>query len=115
MKFPPNSEISLCFDIYVLFNGPFQIKMSTIESLGVKEEIKNILDSGGFLRDVQKYLETHFPRRSRGISKRSVRRYCQRNGLRRFSAKKLDKKEKENAVKRAAKEVHSMFKYIFVL
>ena len=27
--------------------------MSVIASLGVKEEVKNILDSGGFLRDVQ--------------------------------------------------------------
>ena len=30
-------------------------KTSTIASSGVKEEIKNILDSGGFFRDVQQY------------------------------------------------------------
>lgn len=46
--------------------------MSTIASLGVKEEIKNILDFGGFLRDVQEYLRSKFPHKRYGISKRSV-------------------------------------------
>ena len=79
--------------------------MSVIASLGVKEEVKNILDSGGFLRDVQQHLQAKFPQ-IRGISRRSVRRYCQTNGLRRFSAKKLSKSEQENAVKKASKEVY---------
>ena len=79
--------------------------MSVIASLGVTEEIKNIVDSGGFLRDVQQHLQAKC-RQIRGISRRSVRRYCQTNGLRRFLAKKLSKTEQENAVKRASKEVH---------
>ena len=80
-------------------------KHECIASLGVTEEIKNIVDSGGFLRDVQQHLQAKF-RQIRGISRRSVRRYCQTNGLRRFSAKKLRKTELENAVMRASKEVH---------
>ena len=80
-------------------------KHEYIASLGVTEEIKNIVDSGGFLRDVQQHLQAKF-RQIRGISRRSVRRYCQTNGLRRFSAKKLRKTEQENAVMRASKEVH---------
>ena len=35
--------------------------MSKIASLGIREEIKNILDSGGFFRDVQQYLQMKFP------------------------------------------------------
>ena len=65
--------------------------MSTIASLGVKEEIKNILDSGGFFRDVQQYLQRKFRHKRYGISRRSVRRYCQDHGLRRYSSKKLNK------------------------
>ena len=80
-------------------------KHECIASLGVTEEIKNIVDSGGFLRDVQQHLQAKC-RQIRGISRRSVRRYCQTNGLRRFLAKKLSKTEQENAVKRASKEVH---------
>ena len=76
-------------------------KHECIASLGVTEEIKNIVDSGGFLRDVQQHLQAKF-RQIRGISRRSVRRYCQTNGLRRFSAKKLRKTEQENAVMRAS-------------
>ena len=79
--------------------------MSTIASLGVKEEIKNILNSGGFLRDVQQYLQGKFPQKRNGISRRSIRRYCQANGLRRFSSKRLNKAAVENAVKRASEEV----------
>ena len=50
-------------------------KMSTIASLGVKAEIKNILDSGGFFREVQQYmyLQRKFPHKRYGISRRSVR------------------------------------------
>lgn len=84
----------------------FKNNMSAIASLGVKDEIKSILDSGGFLRDVEQHLKTNFPQMHYGISRRSVRRYCQANGLRRFSAKLLDKNEKENAVKKASKEVN---------
>lgn len=79
--------------------------MSTIASLGVKEEVKNILDSGGFLRDVQEYLRSKFPHKRYGISKRSVRRYCQVNGLRRYSSKKLNKTAVENVIKKASREV----------
>ena len=32
-------------------------KMCAIPSLGAKEEIKNILDSGGFFKGVQQYLQ----------------------------------------------------------
>ena len=63
--------------------------MSIIAPLGVKEEIKNILESGGFFRDVQQYLQRKFPHKRYGISRRSVRRYCQANGPRRYSSKKL--------------------------
>ena len=96
----------------LLFGGITCKNISVIASLGVKEEIKNILDSGGFLEDVQQHLQAKF-RQIRGISRRSFRRYCQTNGLRRFSAKKLSKTEQENAVKRAGKEVHfsSLFFY----
>ena len=80
-------------------------KMSTIASLGVKEEVKNILDSGGFLRDVQEYLRSKFPHKRYGISKRSARRYCQVNGLRRYSSKKLNKTAVENVIKKASREV----------
>jgi len=79
--------------------------MSAIASLGVKEEIKNILDSGGFLRDVQQYLQRKFTHKRYGISRRSVRRYCQANGLRRYSSKKLNKTAAQNAIKRASEEV----------
>ena len=79
--------------------------MSTIASLGVKEEIKKILESGGFLRDVQQYLQRKFPQKRYGISRRSVRRYCQANGLRRYSSKWLNKAAAENAIKRASEEV----------
>ena len=96
---------SQCIVAGLLFGGITSKTMSVIASLGVKEEIKNILDSGGFLRNVQQHLQAKFPQ-IRGISRRSVRRYCQTNGLRRFSAKKLSKTEQENAVKRASKEVH---------
>ena len=96
---------SQCIVAGLLFGGIKCKNMSVIASLGVKEEIKNILDSGGFLRDVQQHLQAKFPQ-IRGISRRSVRRYCQTNALRRFSAKKLSKTEQENAVKRASKEVH---------
>ena len=96
---------SQCIVAGLLFGGIKCNYMCVIASLGVKEEIKNILDSGGFLRDVQQHLQAKFPQ-IRGISRRSVRRYCQTNGLRGFSAKKLSKTEQENAVKRASKEVH---------
>ena len=96
---------SQCIVAGLLFGGITSKTMSVIASLGVKEEIKNILDSGGFLRDVQQHLQAKF-RQIRGISRRSVRRCCQTNGLRRFSAKKLTKTEQENTVKRASKEVH---------
>ena len=79
--------------------------MSTVASLGVKEEIKNILDSGGFLRDVQQYLQRKFPHKRYGMSRRSIRRYCQANGLRRYSSKRLNKAAAENAIKRASEEV----------
>lgn len=65
--------------------------MSVIQSLGVKEQIKTILESGGFLRDVETYLKEHFPR-IRGISKRSIRRYCRAHGLSRFLVQRLNKK-----------------------
>ena len=32
--------------------------------LGSKEEIKNILDSGGFFKDVQQYLQRKFPHKT---------------------------------------------------
>ena len=80
--------------------------MSVISSLGVKDEIKSILDAGGFLRDVQEYLQNTFPRIRYGISRRSVRRYCEVNGLRRFFAKTLDKTAAERTVKEASREVH---------
>ena len=92
----------------LLFGGITCKNMSVIASLGVKEEIKNILDSGGFFRDVQ----AKFPQIC-GISRRSVCRYCQTNGLRRFSAKKLSKKEQENAVKRTSKVV--LFSSLFFI
>ena len=47
----------------LLFGGIKCNYMSVIASLGVKEEIKNILDSGGFLRDVQQHLQAKFPQR----------------------------------------------------
>ena len=72
--------------------------MSTIASLGIKEEKKNILDSGGFFRDVQQCLQMKFPHKRYGISRRSVHRYCQANDLRRYSSKKLEKTAVENAV-----------------
>ena len=96
---------SQCIVAGLLIGGITCENMSVIASLGVTEEIKNIVDSGGFLRDVQQYLQAKF-RQISGISRRSVRRYCQTNGLRRFSAKKLSKTEQENAVKRTSKEVH---------
>ena len=80
-------------------------KMSTIASLGVKEEIKNILDSGEFFRDVQQYFQRKFPHKCYGISRRSVRRYCQANGLQRYSSKRLNKTAAENVIKRASEEV----------
>lgn len=81
------------------------VKMSVIDSLNVHDEIRNILEAGGFLRDVETYLRKEFPGIFRGISRRSIRRYCQINGLRRFCAEKLDRKAKENAIKRAVREV----------
>ena len=78
--------------------------MAKIASLGITEEIKDIVASGGFQRDVSKYLKTRFPE-AVGISERSVRRFCSDNGLKRFSCKQFDKKTKENAVRKAAKEV----------
>ena len=75
-----------------------------IDFLGVKEDIKHILDSGGFLRDVEKHLRRKYPN-FRGISKRSIHRYCQQHGLRRFLTRKLDKEAKERAIRKAAKEV----------
>ena len=59
--------------------------MSTIPSFGAKEEKKNILDSGEFFKDVQQYLQRKFPHKPYGISKKSIRRYCQANDLRRCS------------------------------
>ena len=58
--------------------------MSAIASLGAKEEMKNILDSGGFFGDVQQYSQRKFPHKRNGISRRNVRRYCQASGLRRY-------------------------------
>ena len=83
------------------------LKTSTIASLGVKEEIKNVLDSGGFYRDVQQYLQRKFPH------KRYVTEFqrevfvdnCQANGLRRYSSRKLNKTAAENVIKRASEEV----------
>ena len=39
-------------------------KMSTIASLGAKGEIKNILDSGGFFKSIQQYLQRKFPHKT---------------------------------------------------
>ena len=39
-------------------------KMSTIASLGAKEEVKNILDSAGFFKGIQQYLQRKFPRKT---------------------------------------------------
>ena len=61
-------------------------KMSTVASLGARRDKEN---PGGFFRDVQQYLQRKFPHKRYGISKRSGRRYCQANGLRRYSSKKL--------------------------
>ena len=83
----------------LLFGGITYKNMSVIASLGVNKEIKNIIDSDGF---VQQHLQAKILQ-IRGISRRSVRRYCQTNGLRRFSAKTLCKTEQQNALKRARK------------
>lgn len=92
------------FNLYLSFLAP---GMSSIDSLEVQEEIQTILESGGFLRDVEIYLKKEFPNITRGLSRRSIRRYCLKQGLRRFSAQRLDKKEKEQAIIKAAREVSS--------
>ena len=43
--------------------------MSAVSSLGVKEEIKNILDSGVIFKDVEQYLQRKFPHKRYGISR----------------------------------------------
>ena len=55
-------------------------KMSTVASLGAKEDIKNMLDSGGFFtcKDVQQYSQRQFPHKHYGIviHKRSYYNFC---------------------------------------
>lgn len=79
--------------------------MNVIENLKVDTKIKEILDSGGFFRDVESYLRRSFPYVSRGISRRSIRRYCRSIDLRRFSARRADLETKEKAIKYAVREV----------
>ena len=58
LYFPPFSqkyfEVNQMFSVVLVHCD----KMGTIASLGVKEEIKNILDSRGLLRDVQQFLQS---------------------------------------------------------
>ena len=84
-------------------------KMATISALAKEKrsEIKELLDVGGHYKDVVEYLKETFPDVSRGISLRSVRRYCKKENLVRFSSKKYDDRETERIVRRASFEVET--------
>ena len=79
MKFNVARQFPASFQKHFETNRIFSValvyldKMSTIASLGVKAEIKIILDSGGFFREVQQYLQRKFPHKRYGISRRNVR------------------------------------------
>lgn len=64
--------------------------MATISDLidDQKSGIKDILNVGGHYKDVLKYLKKQFPDVDRGISARSVRHYCKKENLTRFSSKR---------------------------
>lgn len=79
--------------------------MAAILALKKKEEIKNILDVGGHHKDVAKYLKQACPGITRGISVRSVRRFCQKENISRFSSKKYAEREVEKIVRRASFKV----------
>ena len=63
-------QFSASFRKYFGMNRIFSValvycdKLSTIASLGAKEEIKNILDSGGFFKGVQQYFQRKFPHKT---------------------------------------------------
>ena len=82
-----------------------QDPMAAISALNRKEEIKSILDVGGHHKDVVKYLEQACPEVTRGISVRSVRRYCHKENISRFSSRKYVDKEVEKIVRRASFKV----------
>ena len=65
--------------------------MATISALAREKrgEIKELLDVGGHYKEVVEYLKETFPDVSRGISLRSVRRYCKKENLARFFSKKI--------------------------
>ena len=79
--------------------------MAAISALKKKEEIKTILDVGGHHKDVAKYLKEACPGITRGISVRSVRRFCQKENISRFSSKKYAEREVEKIVRRASFKV----------
>lgn len=79
--------------------------MAAISALNRKEEIKSILDVGGHHKDVVEYLKKACPEVTRGISVRSVRRYCHKENISRFSSKKYEDREVERIVRRASFKV----------
>ena len=76
--------------------------MAAISALNRKEEIKSILDVGGHHKDVVKYLKQACPEVTRGISVRSVRRYCHKENISRFSSEMYEDREVKKIVRRVS-------------